>query len=510
MASKTPPIFHEGDSMVYLQEDGPGSAYRAYPCHAIPAADRSRSDPGRIYCKSTSRRGEREVARVTPGQKGTGTLTVYAWTQQQSDLLHRLHQAGCMFGAQLHLDVCGLPSDATAYTKILDFYYAMPGNLAYTNLDVLGGVEGTPTGSQINLPTTIEDIVEILKVETNQITDGITETTAFNDVYFDTTEMCADECGDRQDLCEIGIAVSDPVGGAGSASFLGMGNVWYTTDSGVTWAITAANPFVEAGAVPIAALIIGDRWIVFQGNASPTYAGRCSISDDNGATWDQVDMGGAVGDYVLGVFALDAGNIWAVGSNGCIWYSNDRCSSWTQQHAANVLTANDLYAVATADGDTVYVVGQNNTVFQSTDGGTTFTALAGPAASNVILYAVAAMTNYNVLIGGEIDASEECLWYTDDAGATYVARTFLGSTTANGRVRDLQALNLQHIWMIHGTAAASNYFFRSVDGGYSWERWPLTANAGLNGMFACDVNNAWAAGEPQGGIGAILQAYPES
>jgi photosystem II stability/assembly factor-like uncharacterized protein len=193
-----------------------------------------------------------------------------------------------------------------------------------------------------------------------------------------------------------------------------------------------------------------------------------------------------------------------------VWFSADRCDTWTQLHAATEVTANDLYAVATSDGDTVYAVGQNNTVISSGDAGVTFTVETGPAASNVILYAVASMTPYDVLIGGARDTDEECLWASSDAVQTYTARTFTGSTLANGRVRDLDAVNLQYIWMIHGTATGTNYIFRSKDGGYSWERWNEVTNAGLNAVFACDQNHAWACGEPHGGLGVILRAQPQS
>lgn len=511
MATKTPPIFVPGDTRLFVQEDGPGNPYRLYPCHAVETADMAREDAERIYCKSPSQRGERVVARVVPGARGPGSTTVNGYTQQQSDLLERIQRAGCAVGLQIHLDMCEVPSNPTGYTKILDLYLGIPGTLTYSNL---GDVPGEATGgAMVGLPFTLDDIYQVFKITTVQITDDITETQSFNDIYFDLTQKCADVCGAKQGLCEVGIAVSDPVPGASSFSVLGMSNIWFTTDFGVTWAITGANPFVEAGAVAECCLVIGNRWIVFQGNASATYAGRCAVSDNRGAAWAQVDMGGAIGDFVLGVFAADAGNIWAVGSNGCIWYSADVGNSWTQQAAANALTANDLYAVATADGDTVYAVGQNNTVATTTDGGATWTLLAaGPAGSNIILYAVAAMTNYNVLIGGAIDVNNEVLWYTDDGGTTFVNRAFLGSTGAGTRVRDLDAVTEEHIWMIHGDGAANDYFFRSLDGGYSWERWPITANSGLNAVFACDINNAWAAGETYApsGIGMIQKAYPLS
>lgn len=507
MAAIAPP-FVPGDTRLFIQEDGPGTPYKLFPCHAIETMEMARADAERLYCKSSSQRGERQVVRVIPGARGPGTTTVNAYTQQQSDLLARVARAGCKIGLQIPLEMCDLPSDPTAYTKILEGYLAVPGTLTYSNL---GDVPGEATGGvMVALPFTLSDLYQIFKVTTTQITDGITETQAFNDIYFDLTQKCADVCGAKQGLCEVGIAVSDPVPGASSFSVLGMANVWFTTDFGVTWAITADNPFVEAAAVASCCLVIGDRWIVFQGNASATYAGRCAISDDNGATWAQVDMGGTIGDYVNGVFAADAGNIWAVGNLGTVWYSADRADSWTNQVARNALTANELWAVATADADTVFAVGANNTVIQTADGGSTWTLLAaGPAASNVILFSIAVTTNFNILIGGERDSSDECLWYSDDGAATFVARTFLGSTLANGRVRDLDAVTEEHIWMIHGTAIANNYFFRSIDGGNSWERWPLTANLGLNAVFACDINNAWAAGETSaGGIGMIQKAYP--
>jgi photosystem II stability/assembly factor-like uncharacterized protein len=508
-----PPIFVDLDSVVFIQEDGPCSGYAAMPCHAIDSTGIGRTDATRVYCKDPGRRGERVIARTVPGRKEPGTLTINAWSQEQSDLLHRIWQKNCMFGAQTHLDVCGLPTDITAYTKILDYYGIMPGTLDYSNMDALEGGEGT--GLQLALSCTYDDLIEVLKVALAAVpATEITVTEPMTCIYGDLTERCASECGVDRDRCEIIISCTAAVGAA-------VAQCWYSTDSGVNWAPTGNAPFTpDAATVDIGACcIVEDRWIAFLGALFAGLAGRAAITDDRGVTaWAAVDMGGGVGaDYVTSCYVHNAGSIWACGGeatpNGHVWHSTDRGETWTMSEDIVAQILNDI---ATADGDTIYTVGNANTVMKSTDAGETWTAMTGPAASAVALLAVRALTNDHVLIGGEIDTSNEQLWCSLDGGETWTAMTFTGSTTASTRVASLDLAPQaprQHVWMVHGVStAANNYAFRSLDGGYTWERWAAVTNYRYNEIFACDSNNAWIAGDDDGvgGAGQVHYAAPVS
>jgi photosystem II stability/assembly factor-like uncharacterized protein len=511
-----PEIFVDLDSVVFIQEDGPCSGYAAMACHAIDSTSIGRTDAPRVYCKDPGKRGERAIARTVPGRKEPGTLTINAWSQAQSDLLHRIWQKNCMFGAQTHLDVCGLPTDITAYTKILDYYGIMPGTLDYSNMDNLEGGEGT--GLQLALSCTYDDLIEVLKVAIDAVpATEVTVTEPMMCIAGDLTERCASDCGVDRDRCEIIISCTNFLAGPAVAQ------CWYSTDSGVNWAATANAPFTpDVATVAIGACcIVEDRWIAFLGALFAGLAGRCAITDDRGVTaWTAVDMGGGVGaDYVTSCYVYSAGSIWACGGeagpNGHVWYSTDRGETWTMSED---IVAQILRDIATADGDTIYAVGDANTVMKSTDTGATWTALTGPASSSAFdLLAVRALTNDHVLVGGAIDANSEQLWCTLDGGETWTAMTFTGSTTAATRVASLDLAPQapkQHVWMVQGLAATTNdnYVFRSLDGGYTWERWPVEANDRYNEIFACDSNHAWIAGDDDGvgGAGQVHYAAPVS
>lgn len=498
-----PAIFIDRDSVVFIQEDGPGSAYAAMPCHAIPSTSIGRTTATRIYCKDPGKRGDRIIARTVAGIKEDGTLTINAWSQAQSDLLHRMWQKNCMFGAQTHLDVCGLPTDITAYTKILDYYGIMPGTLDYANVDALEGGEGV--GLQLSLSTTYADLIEVLKVALAAVPAAeLTLTEDFNAIWGDLTEQCASDCGTDRDRCEIIIAVSDDVAA-------GVPQCWFSTDSGVNWINTTSNPFpAEAGVDMNTCCITGDRWMAFLGQASTAgLGGACAYADDHGAAvWPIIDMGGTANtDYVTGCYVHDAGNIFVSGGDGAagnVWHTHDRGATWTLSD--DMIVGACMMDIATADGDTIYAVGNANTVMKSTDGGHTWTGATdnGPADSNAIhLQCVRALTNDHVLVGGYIDGANEQLWATFDGGTSWTAMAFEGSTTASTWCKSLDLspqASRQHVWMVHGVTAghaASSYAFRSLDGGLTWERWPLLANFRYNKIFACDSNYAWIAGETQ-------------
>lgn len=509
-----PEIFVDLDSVVFIQEDGPCTGYLPMPCHAIDSTSIGRTEATRVYCKSPSRRGERTVARTVVGRKEAGTLTINAWSQEQSDLLHRLWQKNCMFGAQTHLDVCGLPTDPTVYKKILDYYGIVPGSLDYSNIDNLEGGEGT--GLQVALSCTYDDLVEVLKIALHRcsrdvaVPGGITDVGDTTGIAVDLTSRCSpDACGAPRDLCDtivIYVAMAPPT-------------CWYSTDNGILWTTTAVLPLAATALVNAirASWIIGDRWIGHAVGLTAGYGGLCAYTEDSGGTWTLIDMGGTAGaDYVYSGYLHDPNNLWACGGDagpsGHVWFSDDQGDSWTMFEDVNTQILRDI---ATADGNTIYAVGEINTIIKSENAGASWTALTGPMTGAFDLHAVRALTNDHVLVGGEIDTNLEQLWCSLDGGTTWTAQIFDGSTTASSRVHTLDlAPNApkQHVWMTQGitTLTTVNYVFRSLDGGHDWERWDRD-NDGLIFIRACDSNHAFVGGygdAAEGGTATVLRAIP--
>lgn len=510
MPAKNTPIFSNKDTRTWVQPDGVGTPFVLYGCHALTEWTRDFQETVYIKCKSADEYGKKDIKETIPGDANAPTFTVEAFTSQDDDFMLGVE---CPVDWQEFYGACSTPSDVSGYTKIRHFYRASKTSEGESNIDFIG--DEAYSGIRLSVGWSCEEIIEILQVVVTDSANGVTEAQAFNDIAMLAEARCEGDCGIEIGACQWGVAVSDATYGAATA------NVWVTSNGGATWTLCATDPFADNEAnVSSCVILPGEttpRIIVFRGNLCATYNTRCSISDDWGTTWTEVAMG-VDGQYINGVFKYSAGLIYAVGDRGWIYYSEDRGESWTEIDgtAAGATGVNvDLWDIHTPDGDTIYAVGSNDTVIRSVDGGTTWTTLTGPADGTENLYTVQAPTRYRVLIGGQIDAGGEVLWVSEDGGTSWTALTFTGSTTASGEVRRLRLTKkapLQHMVLIHGVnnGATMRYgpgtnfrFYRTLNGGESWERQNLVTNSGLNGLSVCDINTAFACGEPQGGVAVI-------
>lgn len=500
MPQKSSPIFVNEDTRTWVQPDGPGTKFALYSCQALTEWRREYDEPVYIKCKSADEYNKLKTMRTIHGKPQEPTFTVAAFTPQDEDFLIDLE---CPVDWQVFYGICESPSSPTGYTKIRHFYKSSKRNEGESNVDYIGDEESA--GIQQSSEFTAEDVITILKTTVASAATGVTETQAFNDIAFLSEGRCEGDCGPEIKDCEWGVT------GADSSYGVAHANVWKTEDGADLWALMATDPFADntadVGAVAILAGETAPRIIAFRGNVSGLYAARCSITDDWGVSWTEVDMGGLLnGSYVNSVFVYSSGLIYAVGNDGSIWYSVDRAASWT--HLSDTITGANLIElrdIHTPDGDTIYAVGDLNTIIKSTDGGDSWTTLSGPADGNEDLLTVQAPTTYRVLVGGERDAGEDCLWVSTDGGSSWTDIDFTGSTTVGGRVNRLRVApkaSTQHMIMLHGTGA-NDRFFRTLDGGATWERMALVANSGLNGLYVCSINLAFAAGEPHNGIAVI-------
>lgn len=517
MPSKSKLVFTNKDTRTFVQNNGIGTVFNLYDCQALTEWSRDYGETTYVKVKSADEYGKKTTKAVISGDPGNPTFTVVAYTPEDADWLLGLE---CPVDFQVHYGRCSSPSDLTNYTKIRHFYRASPTSEGESGVDFIGDEEYA--GIQQSVSFSSEDVITILKVQPERKRSGVTEAQAFNDIAFLAEGRCEGDCGKEVGDCEWGVAVADANYGSATA------NVWITKDSGATWTICAVDPF-SANDANISSCVIlpgevAPRIIVFRGNVYGSYGARASISDDWGASWTEVDMGGHTnGSYINGAYKYGVGLIWAVGNGGHVYYSEDRGASWTLIADATTGTAEELWDIGSPpdNSNIVYVVGDNDTVIFSDDGGASWAATTtGPNDATGDNYTVDVDSEYKVWVGGSINAASECLWVTEDGGVTWTAVTFVGSTTASGVVRRFR--HAPHAWRQHkvfiwgvNNGATQRYgpgtnfrFYRTLDGGGSWERKNLVTNNGLNGLSVCSINSAWAAGETYGGLGDIQHMNP--
>jgi hypothetical protein len=465
-------------------------------------------DAVRIKCKSPDEYGKLDIVETIPGEEGAVTFTVEAWTQKEADFLFGL---SCPVDWQVHLGECSSPSDPTGYTKIRHLYNCAPGEKSESPLDFIG--DETYAGIKLTRTFTADDIIEIVQVAAQEVSSA--ETQELVAIDFVNQERCEGDCGVGVKAGQWGVVVAAPNYGVAT------NNVYYTKDFGATWNLCTTDPCADNTAIPSDVIILpgitAPRIIVFRGNAAAGYNARCSISDDWGVSWTEVDMGDG-SPYINGAWAYSSGKLWAVGED-YVYYSTDRGASWSE---INVGTTDiDFYDIHSPDDRTIYICGESNSVYKSTNGGTTWAATtSSPAAGTETLYTIQAVSEYRVLVGGEIDANNDVLWVTEDGGETWADVDFTGSTTANGRVLRLRVCpraSKQHIWMIHGTdtdGANCDRLYRTLEGGGTsgpythgrWERLNRVDNGGLNDLAVISINHAWGCGQAVDGTGFLLEA----
>lgn len=515
MPAKSTAIFTNKATRTWVQPDGIGTPFVLYECHALTAWGRDYGETLYIKCKSPDEYGKFDIKEAIQGAPDEPTFTVEAFTAQEADYLLDIP---CPVDWQVFFGACSSPSDVTGYTKIRHFYQATKTSEGEENVDFIGEEEY----SDIRLSTewTCEELIEILQILIVSSNNGVTETQGFNDIAMLRESRCEGDCGAEIKACNWGVAVADADYGSATA------NVWKTLDGGATWAVMATDPF-SANSAHISSCVIltgetSPRIIVFRGNVFSDYGARCSITDDWGASWTEVDMGGnANGNYINSAFKYSDGLIWCTGNGGYLYYSEDRGASWTEVTGVTTGTLEELWDIHSPDGVNFYAVGDENTVIKSTDGGDSWAdTTADPAASAVDLLTVQAPTEYRVIVGGRIDTNDDVLWISEDGGETWDDVDFTGSTTEDGEVRRVRLADKaerQHWVFIHGVndGAEARYgpgtdfrFFRTLNGGGSFERQNLVTNSGLNGLSVCTINKAFSAGEPQGGVAVIQKMSP--
>ena len=524
MAVMSTPVVTNDLTRTFIQDEGIGTVFNLYDCQSLPNWTRPKTAAVRVKVKSPHEYGKHDVKATARGTWEGVTFPVNAWTPDELDWLL---DVDCPVDFQLVMGRCGAPSDLSQYTKIRHFYRSEPTSQGETEADYLGEEEAA--GIQTQTAWTAEDMVTIVQVDTERQRNGVTETQAFNDIAFLAEGRCEGNCGARVEDGQWGVAVADANYGTGTA------NVWYTRDKGATWELCAIDPFSTMVDANLSSCVIlpgevAPRIIVFRGNEDPAYGARCSISDDWGASaWTEVAMGGTANiSYVNGAFKFAVGLIYAVGNGGYIYYSEDRGDSWTEIDSDTTGTTEDLWDIHLPPdkSSVIYAVGSSNTVITSDDSGASWGDITtAPADGTEDLYAVDVDSKYRVYVGGEVDASGECLWVTDDGGVNWTALTFTGSTLADGEVRRFRQCRRaprQHKVFIHGVDGTDadpdtdkrygdgeNFrMFRTLDGGGSFERLDLVTNNGLNGLAIVDINHAWACGEVVDTYGEIQRYTP--
>lgn len=478
----TKPVFTTRQGALWVQPDGPNTAVHFLGCHDLGDISEQFGSVELLRCMD--KRGGWKTVGTTQAPPDVVTASIENMTFEAQDWLEKIK---CDFTLYALQRTGGEPDIFTNYVRAI----------VLNNARIVGLTDkaivhhDTETGS--TQARDIEAWPPVIRTGTLTARRQTTsETLALNDVYTYSPLDCVSGVDDG----DKAIATSDSSGYTG--------DVLQTLDAGVTWAATAADPFsageniLSGVAFPISDTVT--RLLVAQ-EFPAGGQGQVAYSDDDGATWTLVNIGGATAGHGAvdsgALFALDQSHIWLGSAAGYIYFSSDGGVSWTAQHAGT-LTTEDVLSVKFADENEGMAGCADDIILKTTDGGTTWELTDAVTGTADDITCVAPSGNY-----WWVGTSGGDLFYTRNMGDTWTQRTFSGSGVGN--IADISFANELVGYAIRNSAAPIGQIMVTINGGYSWKAITTPANNGLNALTIADTSTIYVVGEVEGGTAVIIK-----
>jgi len=484
--------FEQGDGSLFVQPQGPNTVEYYLGCHDVGDIPIPMGDVTEVLCPDPAQIGRYQRVMMMQGVPGRVTTSISTYLSRSADYLEAVK---CLAALYIQKNECGRRDMFTARdwgVRLENFAVTQKtiSNLAHRT-------DRNPSGLAFDLSADTAQIYYNLLNSARAIAETEPLTTIINL----NEDQCAGSCGPAMNRGKNLLATDDSAVGPALAA------PWWSTNYGVTWAASAANPFAAgyhtrgACSFPVSRTVT--RVLVGRGTTIPASPIGIAYTDDSGATWTTVTPGVTNAEFVPfggGLWALDWQHIWVTGNLGNVYFSSDGGLTWATQYAAGAFILN---CVRFIDKDLGLVVGSANTIARTVDGGAHWTAVAGPAA----MAAVAANgcwihddnTFWVLYAGGQ-------LYYTTDTGATWTQRAGLPVTMAVGC--DIKFLNRYDGFVGGRCTVGGNPFgviLRTIDGGQNWEAMRSAqlagATNGIQSVCPIDTNHCY-------GVGTLIGAAP--
>jgi hypothetical protein len=480
--------FLAGNSSIWVLPDGPNSQPKYLGCHGIGDITEPRGDITVKYCPDPARSGAYKATRSFRGEPGSVTTSIETVLTKTADYLELIGE--CEFPIFVHKVSCGRRDvfsnfDRTFILRGAQISQSSLGQMASRSPD--NEDESTQT-----FDVSAHALVRIFHMTT--LRAAISETEDITGVAVCGEDRCEGDCGASMKVTDKMYAAAKAHTGSVPAS----ANVLASLNGGA-WAATATDPFeVGEDIQGIACVQMGrdeTRIIVGRGTTDASNPAEVAVSDDNGTTWQNYDVGTVDGEYIVNghaLFAMDRYHIWVGTSGGRIYFSEDAGVNWTLQEPA-IVSATNIVGVSFANPKVGFAVYTGGEIAKTIDGGDTWGAVTGSGSADAT--DIHAISPYFVWVSGT-----DGKFYTHDGGTTWSTR----DSISTGAIDFLDEL----VGYAVGPGASAP-MYTTINGGFDWSLLPSVSNAGFNDVVVISPQLAYAAGNAESGTGMLVKIQPQ-
>ena len=290
----------------------------------------------------------------------------------------------------------------------------------------------------------------------------------------------------------------DQLGWAIGGSDGNYGTILHTDDGGTTW-IQQGDSLLFADVNFSDICIMDEDNLLVVGSPQPNGVYGVFKSDDGGDTWTTSGSRELANLDYNGIFALDENNVWIVGEQGSIYYSSDAADSWTKLEVPAEYQQDLFLRIAAKSVDDIWVVGDQHVndgypiMLHTLDGGANWERLNPiedlnvQGAENGHFLGIKVYGNSVWAIGG----FGKFVIRSADNGANWENITGLGG---NCDANDIFLLSETEAYMV----ADYGGVFSTNDAGMHWTEYYANTNNWVVGIAILDNINIWICGCPGG------------
>ncbi len=479
MADQNTPtnVFSDEDGGAYVQTQPGMTTYYIGNCLDTDALPNPKADSDPIWCLD-NRRNYQVIGRTktAPGKITTSLTQVFDKT---ATWLEKFVETNCPFYLHYTMHKCGQRGVWGHWERVSSIFVTDVTDDVISNIAMREG--GNATTRQYSLTAMPP------RIDSRELTAGARTHVSVEDAYaiWACPQECADDCNDARTLGQNLATGHQAFGGA-------TADVFFSADSGTTWVVGAADPFVVVDVDVVCGVCVEiDKDTIRHIVSHDTSAGvvlSVAYSDNAGGAWTIVALPSvAVAEAAVGaqsLFALDSEHIWICTDDGDIHFSDDGAVTWTNQAAIGVSGANALNAIKFWDANVGYCVGDGDTVLYTINGGINWLAATATGGANDL--DCLALLGENILLTGD-DGGE--LYHSWDSGTTWTQASWTGTAIAS-----LSFSSPTTGFMIDTAAGPISTIYHTTDGGFSFRAMTTPVNLGLTCVVALSESYAVACG----------------